>query len=222
MNVILFGASGMVGSGVLIECLEDSRVESVLSIGRRETGVSHSKLRELTPEDLFDLGAVEGELGGFDACFYCLGISSAGMSEADYRRITYDLTVAVMDVVTRVNPEMTVCFVSGQGTDSSESSRTMWARVKGAAENYVLGLPVTSYMFRPGFIQPVKGVRSKTKIYQALYAVMTPMYPVLKALFSSQLVTTEEVGRAMLNVIGRGYEKSILAPKDILELAKDV
>lgn len=157
MRVVVFGANGMVGGGVLRECLEDPDIESVLAVGRRACGLTHPKLRELIHADLFDLQSVSGELAGYDACFYCLGVSSAGMGEAEYRRVTYDLTVAVVEVLVEMNPAIKLCFVSGQGTDGSASGRTMWARVKGEAENYLFALPLEAYMFRPGYIQPMKG-----------------------------------------------------------------
>lgn len=219
MRAVVFGATGMIGSGVLLECLEDPGVESVLAVGRRSSGRSHPKLSELIHADLFDLETVVDRLAGYDACFYCLGVSSAGMSEAEYRRITYDLTVAVMDVMVAASPSVTICFVSGQGTDSSERGRVMWARVKGEAENFVLGLPAKSYVFRPGFIQPMKGVRSGTAIYQALYSVLRPVTPLLRRLFPGFVTTTVEVGRAMILAVSRGYPKRIVETRDINELA---
>jgi uncharacterized protein YbjT (DUF2867 family) len=208
----------MVGRGVLLECLDDGGVDAVLAVGRRSCGITHPKLRELLVEDLFDLASHTDELRGYDACFYCLGVSSAGMSEADYRRVTYDLTVAVMDAVVAANPDVTVCFVSGQGTDGSASGRVMWARVKGEAENHVRGLPVRSYMFRPGFIQPMRGVRSGVKLYQALYTALTPVTPLLRRLFPGFVTTTVTVGRAMLRAVERGFPKEILETRDINEL----
>src|ERR1700722_9569703 len=153
MRVILFGATGMIGQGVLRECLLDPGVEAVLSIGRRASGVTNAKLREIVHADLTDLSAIEGELGGYDACFFCLGISSAGMSEADYRRVTYDVTLAAAQAIQKRSPDLTFVYVSGTGTDSTEKGRTMWARVKGATENAILAMPFkASYMFRPGYI----------------------------------------------------------------------
>jgi uncharacterized protein YbjT (DUF2867 family) len=220
VNVIIFGANGMVGGGVLRECLEDPVIESVLAVGRRAPGLTHPKLRQLVCGDLFDLQAVAGELEGYDACFYCLGISSAGMSEADYRRVTYDLTVVVVDALAELNPRIKVCFVSGQGTDSSASGRSMWARVKGEAENYILALPQEAYMFRPGFIQPLKGVRSGTKIYQALYNAVGPVSPLLRRLFPGAATTSVSIGVAMIRAATRGYSKRILETRDINLLAQ--
>lgn len=219
VRVMVFGANGMVGSGVLLECLEDPRVESVLAVGRRSSGRTHPKLQELVRPDLFDLAAAAEELRGYDACFYCLGVSSAGLSEEEYRRITYDLTVAVVDVLVRENPHVTICFVSGQGTDGSGTGRTMWARVKGEAENHLLGLPQEAYMFRPGYIQPMKGVRSGTRLYHAVYTVVGPLYPLLKRLFPGGVTTTVAVGKAMINAVTRGAPKRILETRDINELA---
>jgi uncharacterized protein YbjT (DUF2867 family) len=208
----------MVGRGVLLECLDDDGVEAVLAVGRRSCGLTHPKLQELLVDDLFELGSRVEELRGYDACFYCLGVSSAGMSEADYRRVTYDLTVAAVDAVVAANPDVTVCFVSGQGTDGSASGRVMWARVKGEAENHVRGLPVRSYMFRPGFIQPMRGVRSGVKLYQALYTILGPVTPLLRRLFPGFVTTTVTVGRAMLRVVERGCPKEILETRDINDL----
>lgn len=218
MRVIVFGANGMVGGGALRECLEDPQVESVLAVGRHSCGLQHAKLRELVHRDLFDLQAVASDVEGFDACFYCVGVSSAGMSETDYRRVTKDLTVAVVEVLTKVNPGIKLCFVSGQGTDAS--GRAMWARVKGEAEDYLLGLPQEAYMFRPGFIQPMKGVRSGTRVYQALYTVVGPLHPLLKRLFPGSVTTSVNVGLAMIRAVTRGYPKRILETRDINTLAE--
>lgn len=220
MRVIMFGASGMVGGGVLLECLEDARIERVLAVGRRSLGLAHPKLHELVLPDLFDLEAAAGELRGYDACFYCLGVSSAGMSEADYRRLTYDLTVVVAETLERVSPGIEWCFVSGRGTDGTASGRVMWARVKGEAENYLLALPQETYMFRPGFIQPMKGVRSRTRIYRALYAVLGPVSPLLRRLFPGAVTTSVNVGRAMIRAVTQGYPKRVLETEDINALAE--
>jgi len=217
MRVVVFGATGMVGSGVLRECFEDDSIESVLAVGRSPCGLSHPKLDELVHPDLFNLDAVADRLAGYDACFYCLGVSSAGMDEAAYRRVTYDLTLAIVNVLVARNPGIRVCFVSGQGTDSG--SRLMWARVKAAAEDALLEMPIEAYMFRPGIIQPMKGVRSKTWIYQAAYTMTRPLLPVLRRLFPGQVTTSVAVGRAMINVVTRGYPKRILETTDINSLA---
>jgi hypothetical protein len=209
----------MVGSGVLIECLEDPRVESVLAVGRRPCAVAHPKLRELIRPDLFDYSDGTDDLLTSDACFFCLGVSAAGMSEAAYHRVTYDLTVAAAEALLDLNPALTFCYVSGEGTDSTERGRLMWARVKGKTENQLLRKSPNAYMFRPGFIQPLKGVRSKTRVYQALYTVLGPLYPVLKRLLPKHVTTTVNVGRAMIEVAESGYTRRILENPDINSLA---
>lgn len=220
MKVILFGATGMVGQGVLRECLLDPDVERVLAIGRSSTGQKHEKLRELTHGNFLDFSSVEGELTSYDACFFCLGISSAGMTEQDYHRVTYDYAMAAAQTLVRLNPGMTFIYVSGAGTDSTEQGRTMWARVKGKAENALLRLPFkASYMFRPAFIQPLHGITSKTKLYRVLYTVVGPLYPVWKALFPKYVTTTEQVGRAMLRVAKQGAPQRVLENWDINALA---
>ncbi len=216
MKVILFGATGMVGQGVLRECLLDESVESVLAVGRSATGQRHEKLRELVHNDFFDYSAIEGQLSGFDACFFCLGVSSAGMAEERYRHLTYDLTLAAAQVLARLNPGMTFIYVSGLGADSTERGRIMWARVKGATENALLRLPFkAAYMFRPGFIQPLNGIKSKTKLYRILYALTSPLFGVLSALFPGAMTTTEQLGRAMIEIARQGAPKSILESRDI-------
>ncbi len=209
----------MVGAGVLIECLEGPRVESVLAVGRRAGAVAHPKLRELIRPDLFDYSDATDDLLTLDACFFCLGVSAAGMSEAAYHRVTHDLTVAAAEALFDLNPALTFCYVSGEGTDSTERGRLMWARVKGKTENQLLRKSPNAYMFRPGFIQPLKGVRSKTRVYQALYTVLGPLYPVLKRLLPKHVTTTINVGRAMIEVAERGHTKRILENPDINSLA---
>jgi uncharacterized protein YbjT (DUF2867 family) len=216
MNVILFGASGMVGQGVLRECLLDQDVGKVLSIVRKPTGQQHAKLRELVLVNFFDFSTIESDLEGFDACFFCLGVSSAGMSEETYLRVTYDLTMAAAQTLAKLNPGMTFIYVSGLGTDSSERGRTMWARVKGKTENALLRLPFKSaYMFRPGVIQPLHGIKSKTKVYQTFYTVLGPLLPALKRLFPNSVTTTEQIGGAMLKIAKQGAPKQILDNRDI-------
>ena len=205
----------MVGQGVLRECLLDPEVRDLLVVGRTPTGQRHPKLRELVRPDLFDLSPVRDELAGYDACFFCLGVSSAGMSEETYRRVTYELTMAVARSMVERNRGMTFIYVSGQGTDSSERGRMMWARVKGETENALLGLPLNAYMFRPGFIQPMHGVRSKTTLYRMLYAVSAPLYPVLKRLAPKHVTSSEQVGRAMIAVARTGAPKRLLETSDI-------
>jgi uncharacterized protein YbjT (DUF2867 family) len=218
MNVLLFGATGMVGQGVLRECLRDPIVEQVLAVGRSATGQRDPKLRELVAADLYDLAALEPELaaGHFDACFFCLGVSSAGMSEERYARVTYDLTLSVAHTLVRTSPGMTFVYVTGLGADSTERGRTMWARVKGRTENALLRLPFkAAYMFRPGFIVPLHGIRSRTRLYRLGYAVAAPLFPILKALFPRAVVTTEAVGRAMIRVAREGWPTPILESADI-------
>jgi uncharacterized protein YbjT (DUF2867 family) len=218
MKVIIFGATGMVGQGVLRECLLDPEVEAVLAVGRTGTGRRHDKLRELAHSDFTDFTSVEDEFRDYDACFFCLGVSSSGMAEDAYRRVTYDFTLAAAGAMVRVNPRMTFVYVSGMGTDSSERGRVMWARVKGRTENDLLALPLRSYMMRPGFIVPRHGVRSKTRLYATIYTLLTPLYPVLRRL-PRFVTTTPEVGQAMLVLAKRGAAKTVLESRDIKALA---
>jgi uncharacterized protein YbjT (DUF2867 family) len=216
MNVILFGATGMVGQGVLRECLLDPEVESVLAIGRSAIEQQHEKLHDIVLKTLTDLSSVENRLSGYDACFFCLGVSSAGMSEDDYRRVTYDLSLSVAATLARLNPAMTFIYVSGAGTDSSEHGRMMWARIKGKTENALLAMPFkAAYMFRPGYIQPMHGVRTKTKWYGTAYAIMAPLYPLLRRLFPRYVTTTEQLGRAMISVAKTSATKRVLESNDI-------
>jgi len=216
MKVLLFGATGMVGQGVLRECLLDPDVESVVSIGRGATGTQHPKLRELHHSNFLDFSAIENQLSGFDACFFCLGVSSAGMSEEQYTRVTYGFTMAAARVLAKLNPPMTFIYVSGMGTDSSEHGRSMWARVKGKTENELLRLPFrAAYMFRPGAIVALHGVKSKTKLYRFFYVVLGPLPPLLYKLFPKYVTTTEQIGRAMLKVARDGWPKRVLETADI-------
>ena len=206
----------MVGQGVLRECLLDPGVEQVLAVGRSPIGQQHPKLRELIEADLFSLARVEQQLQGYDACFFCLGVSSAGMTEEAYRRVTYDLTLAVARTLAQRNPGMTLIYVSGAGTDSSEQGRRMWARVKGATENALLRLPFkAAYMFRPGAIVPLHGITSKTLAYRVIYALARPFWRPLQAAFPKAITTTEQVGRAMLHAARTGAAKAILESADI-------
>jgi hypothetical protein len=206
----------MVGQGVLRECLLDPNVQQVLSIVRTPSSQHHAKLRELVHTDFFDYSAIESELTGFDACFFCLGVSSAGLDEAKYKHLTYDLTLAAATTLAKLNPNMTFLYVSGAGTDSTERGRSMWARVKGKTENDLLKLPFrAAYMFRPGAIQPMHGIRSKTKLYQTFYTVLGPILPLLKSAFPKYITTTEQLGRAMLRVAKQGYPRPVLENKDI-------
>lgn len=212
----------MVGQGVLRECLLDPEVESVLAIGRSAAAQRHEKLQELVHSGLSDLSAIEDRLSGYDACFFCLGVSAAGMNEETYRRVTCDLTIAAARTLAKLNPAMTFIYVSGAGADSTERGRMMWARVKGKTENALLQMPFkAAYMFRPGYIQPLHGIRTKTKWYGAMYAAIGPLYPVWKLLFPNYVTTTACVGRAMLNVAKRGAPKSVLENRDINRVCRD-
>jgi hypothetical protein len=209
----------MVGQGVLRECLLDPDVESVVSIARSATGQHHAKLRELLHNNFLDFSPIENQLSGFDACFFCLGVSSAGMSEENYQRITYGFTLAAARVLASLNPNMTFIYVSGAGTDSSERGRSMWARVKGKTENELLRLPFhAAYMFRPGVIVPLHGIQSRTKLYRVLYSLLGFLLPLLRARFPKYVTTTEQLGRAMLKVAKQGWPKPVLETYDINEV----
>lgn len=215
MKVLIFGATGMVGQGVLLECQRDPAVEQIAALGRTATGVDHAKLREIVHQNLLDYAGMEHSLAGYEACFFCLGVASTGMKEADYERITYGFTLAAAEALSRLNPGMTFIYVSGSGTDSSEKGRMMWARVKGRTENALLRLPLNAYMCRPGFIQPLDGIQSKTPMYRAFYKVLNPLMPLLRRALPSQILTTREIGQAMLAVARHGYEKRVLETRDI-------
>jgi uncharacterized protein YbjT (DUF2867 family) len=223
MKVILFGATGMVGQGVLRECLLDEGVERVLAVARRSSGLEHEKLRELVLTDFFDYSAAEKELAGYDACFFCLGVSSAGMTEADYAHVTYDLTLAAARTLARLNPGMTFNYVSGAGTDSSEKGRLMWARVKGRTENDLMRLGFKAVcLFRPAFIQPMHGIVSKTSLYRLFYAVLGWLFPLFKLVIPDYVTTTEQVGRAMIRAAKYGVLHPIVENRDINELSKNI
>jgi uncharacterized protein YbjT (DUF2867 family) len=216
MKVVLFGATGMVGQGVLRECLADAGVESVLAVGRRPTGRSHPKLREIVHDDFLDFSAIEPELTGYDACFFCLGVTSIGLDEERYRHLTYDVTMAAATALAKLNPGMVFTYVTGAGTDSTERGRVMWARVKGKTENDLLKLPFrAAYMFRPAGIQPLHGIRSKTAWVQAVYVVTAPLLSLLTRVAPKYMTTTEQLGRAMIKVARDGYPKPVLESEDI-------
>jgi uncharacterized protein YbjT (DUF2867 family) len=221
MNILLFGATGMIGQGVLRECLLDPHVQLVETIGRTATNVQHSKLRELVQPDLWNYTAIEPQLTGFDACFFCLGVASSGMTEKDYEHVTYGITIAAAETLCRLNPKMVFIYVSGAATDSSEKGRMMWARVKGKTENALLRMPfAAAYMFRPGFIEPAHGETSRTKLYRVLFVFAKPLLPLLRRLFPNQILTTEQIARAILNLTNRPYPKHILEIKDIRAVAQ--
>ena len=216
MKVILFGATGMVGQGVLHECLLDADVESVLVIGRSSTGQRHAKLREIIHNDFMDYSGIESQLAGFDACFFCLGVSSIGMNEERYRHLTYDITMAAATTLAKLNPGMVFIYVTGRGTDSTGHGRLMWARIKGKTENDLLKLPFkAAYMFRPAGIQPLHGVRSKTAWVQAIYVVTSPLLSLLNRTSPKFMTTTEQVGRAMIKVARDGFPRPVLESEDI-------
>jgi uncharacterized protein YbjT (DUF2867 family) len=201
VKVIVFGASGMVGQGVLRACLLDPAVTEVVAVVRGPLGRADPRLRELTHTDFTDFTAVTDELAGADACFFCLGVSSAGRSESEYARVTYDYTLSAARTVAAGNPELTFVYVSGAGTDSTEHGRSAWARVKGRTENALLAMDMRAYMFRPGWIQPVHGETSRTRWYRLAYAMGSWLYPVLRRVASGHVTTTERLGRAMLAVV---------------------
>ena len=216
MKVILFCATGRVGQGVLRECLVDADVERVLVVGRSPTGQQNAKLREILHDDFFDFSAIESEITGYDACFFCLGVSSVGMDAQRYRHLTYDLTMATATTLARLNPGMVFTYVTGRGTDSTEQGSVRWARVKGKTENDLLKLPFkAAYMFRPAGIQPLHGVRSKTAWVQAIYVVASPLLARLVRTSPHYMTTTERVGRAMISVARDGYPKPVLESEDI-------
>ncbi|MEV8609837.1 epimerase [Amycolatopsis sp. NPDC051373] len=219
MKVVLFGATGMVGQGALRECLLDGRVERVLTVGRTATGDRHSKLTELVPDDLGDLSPHAEQLAEYDACFFCLGVSSAGMPAQEYERITYALTLSVARTYAQARPNATFLYVSGAGTDSTERGRVRWARVKGATENALARLPLDAYAFRPGFIQPQHGITSKTPLYRGIYRVTTPLFPLLQR-FPAVFITTEVLGRAMISVAADGYPRRILESRDLNDVGR--
>ncbi len=217
IKAIVTGATGMVGEGVLHECLLHPDVEQVLVINRKPCGVSHPKLKEIIHSNFHDLSAIESQLQGYNACFFCLGVSSIGLKEDQYHRLTYDLTIHVAETLSKLNKDMTFCYVSGAATDSTEKGKSMWARVKGKTENKLLQMPFKkAYMFRPGYMQPTKGLKNTLKFY----AYISWMYPMMRALFPGAASTLKEVGIAMIHAVTKGYEKSILEVKDIVALAK--
>ena len=211
----------MVGQGALRECLLDPDVDLVLSVGRAPLPQEHAKLRQLVAPNLVDLSAFESQLGGFDACLFTVGASAAGVSEENYRRINYDLPLAVANLLVKVNPGMTFIYISGRGTDSTEKGRIMWARVKGQTENALIRLPFkAAYMFRIGAVLPLHGIKSKTPLYNFFYAVGTPLMFLLRKLSPQNVQTTEEVGKAMLIAAKRGAPKPILECADIYNLLR--
>ncbi|MFJ7439688.1 epimerase [Methylorubrum thiocyanatum] len=219
MKIIIVGATGMVGQGALLACLRDPTVKRVLAIGRTATGRSDPKLRDLVEPDLFRLDGRAEDLTGYDACFFCLGVSSSGMDEARYTRITHDLTLAVAGTLSRLNPRMTFIYVSGAGTDGTQMGRSMWARVKGRTENDLRSLSFkAAYAFRPGVIQPLDGIRSKTRSYRLTYSVVGPLLTPLRKLMPSVVLTTDGIGRAMIAAARHGAPQAVLEAADIHRL----
>jgi uncharacterized protein YbjT (DUF2867 family) len=216
MKVILFGATGMVGQAVLRECLRDDGVERVLVVGRSSTGQTHPKLREQIRKDMFDFGSADAELRGYEACFFCLGVSVAGMSEADYTRMTFDLTMGWARTLARLNPAMTFLYVSGAGT----GGRAMWAKIKRRTEDGLLALFPSAYMVRLGVLHPTHGEVSKTRWTRIVYKVLRPLFPVVQTIVPGLVITSEELGRAMIRVARHGAPKRVLESRDLLELAK--
>ena len=218
MKLIITGSTGMIGKGVLLEALADERISNVLVINREPVGVTDPKLKEIIHKDFLDLSAIEDQLAGYDACLFCLGISSFRMSEADYTRITYDLSVHVAETLMKLNDNMVMCFISGAGTDSTEQGSTMWARVKGKAENYILNAGFKdAYIFRPAFIEPRKGTKSKTPIYNVLITAFKPVFPLIRRM-KKYATATDTLGKAMINVAIDGYGKKVLESVDINEV----
>jgi uncharacterized protein YbjT (DUF2867 family) len=215
MKAIITGATGMVGEGVLLECLNHLDLEQILVINRKPGGVSHPKLREIICKDFFDLQPIEQQLSGFNACFFCLGVSSVGMSQEEYKHITYDLTLNAARVLVKMNPEMTFCYITGAGTDSSEQGRVAWARVKGMTENALLRLFKHAYMFRPGFMKATPGQKN----VKSYYKYIAWLYPIGRALYPAGFCTLQEVGLAMIKAADKGYARQILEVKDIVALA---
>ena len=216
IKAIITGATGMVGEGVLHECIHHPDVESVLVINRKPFEVKHEKIKKIIHKDFLDLSAIEEQLKGYNACYFCAGVSSVGKKEDEYKRITYDLTLNLANKLVKLNPDMTFCYVSGSGTDSTEKGRSMWARVKGKTENDLLKLPFKdAYIFRPGYIQPTKGLKNAYKAYK----IFAPFYPIIKLFFSKYATTLTEIGLAMINVTLYGSDKKILECRDIVKLS---
>jgi hypothetical protein len=217
IKVIITGTTGMVGEGVLHECLQHPKVEAVLVISRKPCGVVHTKLKEIIHRDFFNFSPIEAQLGGYDACFFCLGVSSVGIDQDTYYKMTCTLTLHVAETLSRLNKSMTFCYVSGAGTDSTEKGRVRWARVKGKTENDLMKLPFRQvFAFRPGFIKPIKGLKYAHKFY----AYIGWLFPIGRSLFPNAFCTLKEVGLAMINAATGGYEKKILEGKDIIALGK--
>ncbi|TGK55907.1 NAD-dependent epimerase/dehydratase family protein [Leptospira wolffii] len=217
MKVIITGATGMVGEGVLQECLEDPKITEILIVNRKPSGKSHSKLKEIVHSDFYDLSPIEDRLKGYDACFFCLGVSSIGLSEEVYHKLTHTLTLGFASVLAKANPKMSFCYISGAGTDSTEKGKTMWARVKGKTENDLTRLPFAKvYLFRPGYMHPTPGLKNTLPAYKYI----TWAYPILKTIFPNRVSSLKELGLAMIAAVSKGYDKNIIEVSDIHILAK--
>jgi hypothetical protein len=215
IKAILFGSTGMIGRGVLLECLENNKVESVLVVNRNSCDINHPKLKEVIHENIYDLSSIVNELKGYNTCFFCIGVSVTGYTEREYYKITFELTTYVAKTILSVNNDMTFCYITGQGTDSSEKGRLMWARVKGKTENALMAMPFKkTYIFRPGFIQPLRGLKSRTKIYNLVYIFFKPFYFIFKH-FENYVTNSDTMSKAMINAVATGYDKSIIENKDI-------
>ncbi len=220
MKVLITGATGMVGKGVLLECLDHPEVSQVVTIGRSALDVTHTKLQSVIHKDFKDYSAIESDLQGIDAAYLCMGVSAAGLSEEKYTELTYDYTLALAKSLYSHNPQMTCTYVSGKGTDSSEQGRTMWARVKGKTENDLLKLGFRqAFMFRPGGIIPLRGIKSKTRLYQFFYDYFMWLIKLIKVMSPNSIVNTTQIGLSMINVTMNGHQKAILDPKDIIDTA---
>jgi len=221
INVLIFGASGMVGKGVLLECLESDEISSVLSIGRSTCNITHTKLTEIIHQDMFNLSTLKEKLTEIDACYYCLGVSSMGMDEAKYANLTYDLTLHAAKILVDLNNKPVFIYVSGTGTDSSEKGRIMWARIKGKTENALIEMPFkAAYMFRPGYIQPLKGVKTKVVLGRIFYNIVGWLYPLLKFLFPKQILTTSQIGQAMITLSKSNEKSGIYECADINQVSE--
>ena len=220
IKAIITGTTGMVGKGVLLECLDSDQVESVLVINRHSIGITHPKLKEIIHKDFYDLSAIENVLTGYNACFFCLGVSAGGMSANDYCKITYDLTINFAKTVLKLNSDIQFIYISGAGTVTDEKSRMRWANAKGKTENELLRMPFKkAYMFRPAFIQPTRDIKSRTASYNAAYVILKPFWPLLHKL-PKWVTDTDQIGKAMINLILKGSEKKILENIDISQLAE--
>lgn len=219
-NIVIFGSTGMLGSALLIEALASEDIGKVLLVNRKSIGYTHEKMEEIIHDDFYNPQSLADDLKNIDACFFCLGTTSVGKNEEQYTRITYDLTKAIAELYHSIQPSGTFIYISGTGTDSTEKGNTMWARVKGKTENMIMDLFKDAYMFRPGYIQPMKGVKSSTNWYQWLYNIFGFLYPLLKRIAPNSMMSTVDLSNAMLNAMRRGYHKRILETRHIIELSQ--